>query len=133
MNEHERTPKEIIDDVLSRWTVTDLKEMSDDDLDRGLSQIGDSFRGLSTVRSGVVNLISFWDIDSTSGNTYQVRRFENFVWCSCLDHFFTKTVCRHIAFTTKDFTRKRANEMDRSPYLKNTNERRPERIGSVRI
>lgn len=129
----ERTPEEIIADVLGRWTVTDLREMSDDDLDRGLEQIGDTWRGLKTVRIGRQNVISFWDVESESGNTYQVRRFKNFVWCSCLDHFFSKTVCRHIAFTTKDFSRRRAVEMDRAPYIKPEPVKRSERIGNVRI
>ncbi len=133
MAEFEREPDEIIAEILSRWTVTDLREMSDDDLDRGLEQIGDSFRGLQVLRSGVVNLIRFWNIESSSGNQYQVRRFENFVWCSCLDHFFKKTVCRHIAFTTKDFNRRRAAEMNEAPYLKPTATGKTERVGRVRI
>lgn len=128
----DKTPDEQIAEILGRWTVTDLREMSDKDLDRGLALIGESTRGLSVVKSGVVNLIHFWDIKSRSGHTYQVRRFENFVWCSCFDHFFKKSVCRHIASTTKDFGRLRAREMDTSPYLKQT-DHKTERIGGVRI
>lgn len=131
--DNERTPEEIIADVISRWTVTDLREMSDEDLDRGMKQIGDSFKGLKTFRIGRRNVISYWDIESDSGNTYQVRRFKNFVWCSCRDHFFSKTVCRHIAFTTKTFSRQRAAEMDRAPYIKPDSVKSSERIGNVRI
>jgi hypothetical protein len=131
--ETERTPEEIIAEVLGRWSVTDLREMSDKDLDRGLEQIGGDYRGLKVLRIGRSNVISFWDVESDSGQTYQVRRFKNFVWCSCLDHFFSKTVCRHIAYTTKDFSRRRAAEMDRAPYIKPETVKRSERIGNVRI
>lgn len=131
--ERDKSPAELIAEVLDRWTVTDLREMSDADLDRGLEQVGDAFHGLRTVKTGTANLIRYWLIESDSGATYQVRRFENFVWCSCLDFFFKKTVCRHIASTTKDFNRRRAADMDAAPYLKAGAEHSTEKCGSVRI
>lgn len=126
-----KTPDEQIAEVLNRWTVTDLREQSDMNLDRGFGQYDKTLAEIKILKQGTVNLIRFWDI-SSNGKVYQVRRFENFVWCSCKDFFFKKMACKHCFVTTKDFFRYQRKCADLAPYLKESNYK-PERIGSVRI
>lgn len=127
----DKTPDEQIAEVLGRWTVTDLREQSDTDLDRGFGQYDKTLAEIKVLKQGEVNLIRFWDI-SSNGKVYQVRRFENFVWCSCKDFFYRKATCRHIYVTTKDFHRYQRKCADLAPYLKQTDYKR-EKVGSVRI
>lgn len=128
--DYERTPDEIINEVLSRWTVTDLREMTDDDLDRGIEKAEQA--DIRILGGGEINLIRYWNIES-GGKRYQVRRFENFVWCSCKDFFFNKTVCKHLAVTTRAFDRIRNEKTDKSPYLKPVAAYKGERVGNIRI
>jgi hypothetical protein len=128
----DKTPDEHIAEILSRWTVTDLREMDDDDLNRGLERYKMQTADIRTIRKGEMNFIKFWDITS-KGREYQVRRFENFIWCSCLDFFYSKTVCKHCYATTNDFRRVQRMAMDSAKYLKQTSDYVPEKVGSVRI
>lgn len=126
-----KTPDEQIAEVLDRWTVTDLREMSDTDLDRGLNQYDKTVAEITIIDRGEKHFIRFWNIES-SGKKYQVRRFNNFVWCSCKDFFFKKSVCKHLYVTTKDFYRYQRKCADLAPYLKPTTENTNRRkIGNI--
>ena len=128
-----QTPDEQIAEVLGRWTVTDLREMSDTDLDRGLNQYDKTVAEITILERGERSFIRFWNIES-NGKKYQVRRFNNFVWCSCKDFFFKKTVCKHLFVTTRDFYRYQRKCADLAPYLKETKEdTRRKKVGSVWI
>jgi hypothetical protein len=112
----DKTPEEQIAEVLNRWSVSDLREMSDDDLDRGLERYNASGEVMPVRWSGEINFIRYWEMES-NGNVHQVRRFENFAWCSCMDHFYSKTCCKHIAATTQAWRDERNKEADNAPYL----------------
>lgn len=127
----ERTPEEIIADALSRYSVMDLREQSDEQLTAGERKFANAPE-VKTLEKGITNLIHWWKIES-SGKRYEVRRFENFVFCSCLDFFFGKTCCKHIFVTTKAYRWKVNEEADNAPYLKQTPERKITRIGNIPI
>jgi hypothetical protein len=127
----DKSPAEQIDEVLNRWTVTDLRELSDEDLDRGLERYNRRGDRVDVRSSGETNLIRWWDVVSND-HLYQVRRFENFAWCSCLDFHYNKTACRHIAATTQAWREERNREADNAPYL-GPNRKPSERVGRVRI
>ncbi len=128
-----KPPQEVIADILARYSVADLREMSGDDLARGERMLDKHSDRPEVITSGETNLIKWWKIRSQSGNKYEVRRFENFVFCSCLDFFFSKSCCRHVLITTKHFRRREHREVDAAPYLKPTTEHRTEKIGNIRI
>ena len=93
-----QSPEDQIADVLSRYTVTDLVEQSNADLEHG-DQLFYAAKGvIEIVAQGETNLIRWWRIAS-GRNQYEVRRFKNFVWCSCKSFFFSKKICKHLAFT----------------------------------
>jgi hypothetical protein len=129
---YERTPQEIIADVLSRYSVADLREMSDETLDRAEALLDKNAARPEVLSSGTTNLIRWWRIRSTSGKKYEVRRFENFVFCSCMDFFFSKTTCKHIFVTTNSFHQRENREADKA--LKPIAPRPDaERIAGIRI
>jgi hypothetical protein len=89
---------DVISEVLGRYSVMDLREMTEKDLARGDEMYEKHAAGIKVLESGTANLIRWWKIAS-GDKEYEVRRFENFVFCSCLDFFFNKTVCKHICVT----------------------------------
>jgi len=93
------TPEATIAEILGRYTVTDLVEQTEADLVHGDELFYRSSGQIGVVKQGETNLVRWWRIASGS-NMYEVRRFENFVWCSCKAFFFTKKMCKHLAFTT---------------------------------
>lgn len=94
-----KTPDEAIGEILERYTITDLVEQTDADMERADELFYRSDTPIEIVGQGEENLIRWWLI--RSGDTfYQVRRFKNFAWCSCKDFFFKKKMCKHLAFTT---------------------------------
>lgn len=128
----DKKPQELIAEVLSRYSALDLRELSDADLDRADALLAKRDERPEVLSKGETNLIKWWKIRS-GDKEYEVRRFENFVFCSCLDFFFSKSACRHIFITTNDFRRKANKEADSAPYLKPTSGNKTERIGNVRI
>lgn len=138
------TPDEMITEVLGRFTVLDLREMSDDDLDRGEDRLCKAGNLITIREQGETNMIRWWKIES-DGKQYEVRRFENFCFCSCYDFFFKRTVCKHVVLTTRFFCKRCKKrevrfgqlcdncKMDKAPYLKNTTSQSSEKIGNVRI
>ena len=94
-----RKPEDVIAEVLGRYSVADLREQTNDDLDRADEMFYKSKAPIEIVELGETNLIRWWKIES-GGKRYEVRRFKNFVFCSCPDFFFRKRACKHIAVTT---------------------------------
>lgn len=95
---YERTADESINEVLGRWTVTDLIEQSNDDLRRGDELFYKSTAPIEVLETGETGLIKWWKIRS-GGKPYEVRRFKNFCFCSCKGFFFRKQSCKHISVT----------------------------------
>lgn len=84
---------------LEFFSVFDLRELSDEDLDRGNARLSKS-SGVEVLSCGTAdNLIDWWRVES-DGNIYNVRRFYNFCYCNCPDFQFKKTACKHLAITT---------------------------------
>ena len=129
--EFEKTPDQHIAEALNRWTVTDLRELTDADLDRGFERL-DKASDIRVIGGGQVGVIKYWNITS-GGNKYQVRRFENFCFCSCLDFFFSKTACKHLVVTTKAFRKLERAEMDSAKYIKPSTPYKGEKVGNIRI
>jgi hypothetical protein len=141
-------------EILSRFSVLDLIEMNDQDIQKGEFKLSKIEKPPQTVESGTNDYVRWWTVES-NGATYHVRRFENFVWCSCPDFFYARTgdensrkatLCKHLAITLRFYCkrcRKREVEygrlcqqcdMDTSPLLKTEVVRKPaEFCGSIRI
>lgn len=103
--EFDRSPDEMIAEVVARFSVLDLREMTDKNLYRGERLLGKTKKPIEVLEQGEENLIRWWKIRS-DGNEYHVKRFENFVFCSCYDFFFTKNCCRHITITVKFYCKR---------------------------
>lgn len=95
----QRSVEDIIETVRGRYSVTDLIEQSDEDLARGDELFYAAKTQIGIVEQGETGMIRWWRVAS-GDNEYDVRRFKNFVWCSCKDFFFKKKMCKHLAFTT---------------------------------
>lgn len=95
----EKSPDETIAEILGRWTVSDLREQSNDDLRIGDERFYNAKNDLKIIEKGRNGMIDFWKIES-DGKTYEARRFKNFVFCSCKSFFFSKKICKHLALTT---------------------------------
>lgn len=93
-------PDTAIAEILKRWSVTDLIEQKDSDLERGDERFYNSAGSMEIVDSGKHGLISYWKILS-DGKFYECRRYKNFVFCSCKSFFFSKKVCKHLARTAR--------------------------------
>lgn len=94
-----RSYEETIAEIAGRFSVTDLREQTEADLVAGDTLFYKAAAPVVIVASGEVNLIRWWRVES-NGSEYEVRRFKNFVWCSCKSFFFSKRMCKHLAFTT---------------------------------
>lgn len=137
--------------ILSRYSVFDLREQSEDDLDAGIQKLLKT-DDLSILSKGVSdNCISWWKI--RSGNKiYEVRRFFNFCFCSCADFFFSQkdekkiSVCKHLSLTTAPLCihcKKRPSgkhgekcqicEIRTAPYLKQSSMKPVTKIAGIRI
>lgn len=144
MTEFEQKPEEIIADVLSRYSVIDLREQSNEDLDAGEDKLYKATEPIKIVGQGEVNFIRFWKIES-GGKNYEVRRFENFVFCSCLDFFFSKTCCKHITVTTRFYCSRcyrnqvtfgelcGACQIATAPYIKETVSKSKTLVGGIPV
>lgn len=93
-----RKPEDVIAEVLGRYSMTDLREQTEADLAVGDELFYKSEKDISIIDQGETNMIRWWRIAS-NGNMYEVRRFENFVWCSCKGFFYSKRMCKHLALT----------------------------------
>lgn len=96
----ERTPEAVITDVLSRWSVADLREQSNQDLSIGDERFYKATSEMNVIDKGTHGLIDWWKIES-NGKAYECRRFKNFVFCSCKSFFFSKKMCKHLAITAR--------------------------------
>lgn len=93
------SPADATAEVLSRFSVFDLHRQTHADLDHGDELFYKAERPIEIIDSGITNLIRWWQVRSGE-NEYEVRRFENFVFCSCRSFFYTRRMCKHLAFTT---------------------------------
>jgi len=98
MSNDYRKPEDVIAEILGRYSMTDLREQSEADLVVGDTLFYKSEKDISVIEQGETNMIRWWRIAS-GGNMYEVRRFENFVWCSCKGFFYSKRMCKHLALT----------------------------------
>ena len=100
MNKEKRefeTPEAITSRVLGRYSILDLRELSDDDMQRGEArQIG----AVKIIKQGTTNFIE-WFVVESEGACYEVRRFMTFHFCTCRHFFFNKSACKHIAAITE--------------------------------
>jgi hypothetical protein len=88
-----------IAEVRGRFTVTDLIEQTGDALDHGDRLFYAAKVPIEIVEQGEKHFIRWWRVRSGE-KIYEVRRFKNFVWCECKSFFFSKRMCKHLAFTT---------------------------------
>lgn len=101
----DKTAQEQIDEILGRWLITDLREQTDDDLALGEEYFYKAEKSPVILEQGETNFIRWWKIES-GGKEYGVRRFENFVFCSCPAFFFKKRMCKHAVITTRFFCKR---------------------------
>ena len=94
----EQLPKSETEEILARYSVTDLVEQTDADLEHADELFYKSTTTLKVIAGGETNLIRWWRIDS-DGTTYEARRFKNFVWCSCPGFRYSRKMCKHLALT----------------------------------
>jgi len=94
-----KTPDEQIAEILGRYSVTDLVEQTEDDLRKADEQFYKSDSVIQVVEQGNAGPMRWWKIVS-GGKRYEVRRFRNFVFCSCPAFFFHKRACKHVSATT---------------------------------
>lgn len=94
-----RSYEDVTREIRSRYSVTDLTEQTDEDLARGDEMFYRSDGDLKIFENGAMGGILLWTVVSGEGKEYEVRRFKNFVWCSCRDFFFRKKMCKHLALT----------------------------------
>lgn len=98
MNEF-KSYEETVSEVLSRLSVQDLVEQSDEALARADRNFYKAKGDMEITDQGAADHINWWQIQSGE-NTYIVRRFRNFAWCSCRGFFFSRgQCCKHIART----------------------------------
>jgi hypothetical protein len=100
MSKDFRTHEQIVADVTSRFSVTDLIEQTTEALDRGDELFYKATEAPDIIEQGWSpdSLISWWRV--RSGETvYECRRFKNFVWCSCKAFHFSRKMCKHLALT----------------------------------
>lgn len=95
-NANFKTHAEHVAEVLSRWSVQDLIEQTDDDLARADELFYKAKSEITVLEEGTTNYIRHWLIES-GGNEYHVRRFQNYCWCSCRDFFYRRRACKHIS------------------------------------
>lgn len=93
------TYEEHTTEVLSRFSVQDLVEQTDADLERADEMFYNSDPPLAIADRGKVGNIDWWEVKSGE-HSYIVRRFKNFCWCSCRDWFYRRKACKHIATST---------------------------------
>lgn len=132
--------------ILSRFSVFDLQEQSIEDFAAGERKLARSSTACFVQKKGISDNCIRWFLVSSGASVYEVRRFENFCFCPCEDFFFNKQACKHIAITTPCFcsscgereavTRggKCAScEITEAPYLKLNSNKKPEKLGNIRI
>lgn len=94
-----RTPDEVISEILGRYSVTDLLEQTRADMERADELFYRADAPIEIIAQGETNMVRWWKVLSGS-SFYEVRRFQTFVWCSCKSFFFSKKMCKHLAFTS---------------------------------
>lgn len=95
-----KTYEEVVAEVLGRYSVQDLVEQTNADLFVGDARFYKALNAVNVIAQGEEHLIKWWKVQSGE-KTYEVRRFKNFVFCSCKDFFFRKKCCKHIAITAR--------------------------------
>jgi len=134
---HEMTHEQQNNLILNRWSIFDLRELDRADWRKA----EESIKGTEVVEQGEHNLIQ-WFVVESGANLYEVRRFEEFVFCSCASWFYNQKICKHIAATFPPLCvtcRERLVEvrgdycLEHAPYIKPTSGRKPERIGGMWI
>ena len=93
-----RSYEQVRDEIVRRYSVADLVEQTDEDLARADELFYKADKEMRIATEGKVNGISCWTVIS-GREIYSVRRFKNFVWCSCRGFFFSKKMCKHLAMT----------------------------------
>lgn len=158
-----KNPAEIVEEerrrvtaeVISRFSVLDLIEMSDKDIANGEKRLFRATKPVKILEKGETELIRWWIVEGSSGEHYHVRRFENFVYCSCPDFFYGRTVdrdgnkrptlCKHLTITLKWYCRRCRKrdvdygslcvqcQMDTAPWLKATKPTPVLKVGNIRL
>jgi hypothetical protein len=95
-----KTHEDYVSEVLSRYSVQDLVEQTDADLYIGDERFYKAANTINVIAQGEESFIKWWKVQSGE-NVYEVRRFKNFVFCSCKDFFFRKKVCKHVSITAR--------------------------------
>ena len=91
-----KTHEEYVADVLSRFSVQDLVEQPKELMLLASERKSDA--SLIVIARGENNFIRWWKVQSGS-NAYEVRRFKNFIFCSCQSFFYRKRLCKHAAIS----------------------------------
>jgi hypothetical protein len=78
--------------------VADLTEQNNESLNDGDRLFYASREAPQIVSRGREGVIDWWHIKSGE-KVYEVRRFQNFVWCECRSFQFSKKMCKHLAAT----------------------------------
>ena len=132
--------------ILLRFSVFDLREQSEEDLEIADGNLIKGLTSISVTSHGETPNLIRWFVVRSGENIYEVRRFYNFCFCSCEGFFYSGKCCKHIAATTasicalckKEMPLQSKNlclscEIMSAPMLKKTTDKKPERIGNVRI
>ena len=145
--------EQITQEVLDRYSMLDLTEMDDRDISYGEAKLNRAKGRLTVIEQGETEFIRWWRIEG-EGGTYEARRFENFVYCSCPDYFYARrdagegtkaTLCKHLALTLRWYCKRckkrEANygqfcipcQQDTAPWLQPTKDIKPLIVGGIRV
>lgn len=149
--EHDR--ETVTAEVLARWSMLDLTEMDDRDISYGEAKLNRAKGKLTVLETGETECIRWWRIEG-EGGTYEARRFENFVYCSCPDYFYARresgegtkaTLCKHLALTLRWYCKRCKKrdagygqfcvpcQQDTAPWLKPSPNIKPLIVGGIRV
>ena len=98
MNDTRLSYEESVNEALSRYSVQDLVEQTPEAMNAAAMKYDTAAESLIVLDQGEAGVIRWWRILSGS-NVYEVRRFKNFVYCSCQGFFYRHKVCKHVAIS----------------------------------
>lgn len=92
------THEQRVAEVLGRWSVQDLVEQTPEAMKAASEKYSAAQEKLMVIDQGVASVIHWWKILS-GVKAYEVRRFKNFIYCSCESFYFRQRICKHAALT----------------------------------
>ncbi len=137
-------------------TILTLREMLPDDLDAAEDKLYRASDLITVLEHQEIGLFDYYIVHSQkkgAGKTYEIVRFQHFAKCSCKDHEFSGTACKHVVLCMPQVCRKcyaveveqrgktcdgckdtiRREEISDAPYMVPSVTKPVERVGGIRI